>query len=72
MSGGLFGWDYPPGVTGREPAISGEYPCEECGGDGYDVDEDGKHACPNCQGSGIEPEPDEVEYDGPPEDADEV
>ena len=29
MSG--FGWDYPPGVTGREPQITGEWPCTNCG-----------------------------------------
>lgn len=28
MSG--FGWDYPPGVTGNEPQITGEWPCD-CG-----------------------------------------
>ena len=54
MSG--FGWHYPPGVTGNEPQITGEYPCDECDGCGYDEDEDGKHACQRCKGSGIEPE----------------
>ena len=24
-----FGWDYPPGVTGNEPQISGIYPIED-------------------------------------------
>jgi hypothetical protein len=29
---GDFGWDYPPGVTGNEPQITGELgPCDECG-----------------------------------------
>lgn len=51
-----FGWDYPPGVTGNEPQITGEWPCQECDGQGYDEDEDGKHACPRCKGSGVEPE----------------
>lgn len=23
--------NYPPGVTGNEPQITGEYPCEHCG-----------------------------------------
>jgi len=23
-----FGWDYPPGVTGNEPQITGEYPTD--------------------------------------------
>jgi hypothetical protein len=27
---GVFGWDYPPGVTGNEPQITGEWPCD-CG-----------------------------------------
>ena len=51
-----FGWDYPPGVTGNEPQITGEWPCEECEGAGYDEDEDGKHACSHCEGSGLEPD----------------
>jgi len=54
-----FGWNYPPGVTGNEPQITGEWPCEECGGQGWDEDEDGKHACPHCDGSGMEPEDDD-------------
>lgn len=29
MSG--FGWDYPPGVSGNEPHLTGEYPCVNCG-----------------------------------------
>lgn len=32
-----FGWHYPPGVTGLEPQISGDYPCSRCGGDGCDL-----------------------------------
>jgi hypothetical protein len=32
MSRHPFGWDYPPGVTGREPQITGELgDCERCG-----------------------------------------
>lgn len=27
----IFGWEFPPGVTGREPQITGEWPCAECG-----------------------------------------
>ena len=27
----LFGWEYPPGVTGREPQITGDAECPECG-----------------------------------------
>lgn len=35
---GVFGWDYPPGVTGREPQIAGHTrECEEQGSD-----------CPYC------------------------
>ena len=52
--GGLS--NYPPGVTGNEPEITGEWPCTYCGGTGYEEDEDGKHACPLCHGSGIHPE----------------
>lgn len=48
--------NYPPGVTGNEPQITGEYPCDLCGGCGYDEDEDGKHSCPLCLGTGIYPE----------------
>ncbi len=36
MRDGLFGWDYPPGVTGSELEITGEgeeEPCEWCGRD---------------------------------------
>jgi hypothetical protein len=55
-----FGWDYPPGVTGNEPQISGEWPCEcdrdphckMCEGKGYiDYGEklwDTVLDCPNC------------------------
>jgi hypothetical protein len=28
-----FGWDYPPGVTGREPEIAGYPDCANCGHD---------------------------------------
>jgi len=48
--------NYPPGVTGNEPHLTGEYPCSECDGAGGDFDEDGGHACPRCKGRGIEPE----------------
>lgn len=48
--------NYPPGVTGNEPQITGEWPCDVCGGMGYDEDEDGKHACNTCNGTGILPE----------------
>lgn len=52
----MTGWNLPPGVSGNEPQITGEWPCRDCGGAGYDEDEDGKHSCPWCSGSGIEPE----------------
>ena len=40
---GIFGWSYPPGVTGREPEITGEWgPCECCGCDPADC------LCPEC------------------------
>lgn len=54
--------NYPPGVTGNEPQITGEWPCDVCGGYGYDEDEDGKHACPACRGTGIIPE-DNIDLD---------
>lgn len=28
MSG--FGWSYPPGVTGNEPELTGEWDCARC------------------------------------------
>jgi hypothetical protein len=28
MARGTFGWEYPPGVTGNEPQISGIWPAE--------------------------------------------
>jgi len=49
--------NYPPGVTGNEPQITGEWPCYYCDGSGLeDEDEDGKHSCTWCAGSGIEPD----------------
>ena len=41
MSNRLFGWDYPPGVTGLEPAIAGYPPCTRCGHDYEEHSEDG-------------------------------
>ena len=29
MANWNFGWDYPPGVTGNEPQITGEWPEED-------------------------------------------
>jgi DnaJ-class molecular chaperone len=48
--------NYPPGVTGNEPQITGEWPCDECDGMGYFEDEDGKDSCKFCEGTGIYPE----------------
>jgi hypothetical protein len=48
--------NYPPGVTGNEPQITGEWPCDDCGGRGYEEDEDGKSSCPSCDGTGVYPE----------------
>ena len=45
--------NYPPGVTGNEPQITGEWPCDHCDGAGGWVD-DG--TCPLCKGTGIYPE----------------
>lgn len=63
MSG--FGWDYPPGVTGNEPQITGEWPCGNCGaklpeeadcpecGAHLDVSpEDGDWVCGSCGWTG--------------------
>jgi len=54
--------NYPPGVTGNEPELTGEWPCVDCDGQGCDEDEDGKHSCPRCHGSGIEPEDYDLNY----------
>lgn len=48
--------NYPPGVTGNEPQITGEWPCRVCGGEGGFRDEDGAVSCFWCKGHGIEPE----------------
>jgi hypothetical protein len=48
--------NYPPGVTGNEPQITGEWPCDLCYGLGYELTEDGKEACELCGGSGIIPD----------------
>lgn len=48
--------DYPPGVTGLEPQITGEWPCRICDGEGGWRDEDGGVSCYWCKGAGIEPE----------------
>ena len=52
--------NYPPGVTGNEPQITGEWPCLECDGEGGDREE--RVACGRCKGSGIEPEEFDVGY----------
>jgi hypothetical protein len=55
--------NYPPGVSGNEPQITGEWPCEECYGERGEQDEDGRVlTCPRCRGTGIEPEELEAEY----------
>ena len=48
----IFGWSYPPGVTGNEPEISGDYgPCEVCGMSTDDC------ICPECPVCGIVGDP---------------
>jgi hypothetical protein len=49
-----FGWNYPPGVTGNEPEITGEWPCPKCQGEGGDRAE--RVVCWFCRGLGIAPE----------------
>lgn len=52
MSRLIFGWSYPPGVTGREPEITGEYgPCDICGLSEYDC------VCPECPICGCHGDP---------------
>ena len=54
--------NYPPGVSGNEPEITGMWPCGECDGEGGERDEDGVQTCPRCEGSGIEPEEFSLSY----------
>jgi hypothetical protein len=51
--------NYPPGVTGNEPQITGEWPCGRCQGEKGERDPDGgsnHYVCERCLGTGIEPE----------------
>lgn len=51
----VFGWDYPPGVTGNEPEITGEWPCD-CGDGCERVPTDccdDQYACETVSGSGL-------------------
>jgi DnaJ-class molecular chaperone len=48
--------NYPPGVTGNEPQITGEWPCAFCDGAGGWMEDEGPDACPLCKGTGIHPE----------------
>jgi hypothetical protein len=43
--------NYPPGVTGMEPQITGDWPCRVCGGSGMKFTE-----CWWCLNGGTEPE----------------
>lgn len=55
--------NYPPGVSGNEPQITGEWPCVACYGEAAERDEDGGYdLCPHCRGAGIEPEEFFVDY----------
>jgi len=54
-----FGWDYPPGVTGNEPQITGEWRCANCGAvlpEEYDGKPWDGEECPG--GCVNEPDPD--------------
>ena len=63
MRGGIFGWDYPAGVTDRDiDEHFGSPPeCPECNGTGeLDDEEDGGIIeCPVCNGTGIAPDKDD-------------
>ena len=62
----LFGWDYPPGVTGNEPEITGDYYTDECTkcGELRDLCPD-CGACEDCPCCGNEEdEPDYWEIEG--------
>jgi hypothetical protein len=50
--------NYPPGVTGREPHLTGEWPCPSCDGAVVERDPDGPGGvtCWYCGGTGIAPE----------------
>lgn len=52
---GVFGWEYPPGVTGREPQIAGWPECPHCGEEFNGSD------CDDCGFTADEYEPD---YEG--------
>ena len=52
--------NYPPGVTGNEPQITGEWPCLGCDGEGGDREE--RVTCLRCRGTGIEPEEFTIDY----------
>jgi hypothetical protein len=43
--------NYPPGVSGNEPEITGEWPCPLCGGYRPEVED-----CSTCKSTGILPE----------------
>lgn len=59
--GGVFGWDYPPGVTGNEPEIAGYPECPECGQhpDDRGHDEDGDPCTHPCHDEPDYPEQEE-------------
>lgn len=52
----MSNWNLPPGCSPNDPHLTGEWPCVDCDGAGYDEDEDGKHSCRWCRGTGVEPE----------------
>lgn len=45
--------NYPPGVSGNEPQITGEWPCDECDGKGFEDDGESKSSCDYCEGKGF-------------------
>ena len=46
--------NYPPGVTGNEPQLTGDWPCPACEGFGSDTGDEHR-SCWYCGGTGVMP-----------------
>ncbi len=56
--GGAMGLsNYPPGVTGNEPELTGIWPCSRCNGE-VEWNDEGRpgSSCWFCGGTGVDPE----------------